>query len=529
MLLSEICSLANVVRTHSVSDDLLVVDVTDDSRKSTFGCLFCARPTANETGKDGLRYCKGAVEAGAHAIAVPEGTLLEDIHSQLTPYQASLIAVMWVRDLGRFYALVASLLYPERPRFIAGITGTNGKTSTTSFTVDLWRSFGLRAASFGTLGVRGMPSVATKTEDTLTTIDPKSLHLALRQLSAQHDTSHVAMEVTSHALDQGRVDGIQFNASAFTNFTQDHLDYHGTMGAYLSAKCRLFRELTSPTGCMVFNADDLYLSKITGQFNYSNMDVIRVGLDKSKKLDICGSNARRDGLGQVLKIEIFGRSQEVRLPVLGQFQIYNFMLAVALCISSGKSPDSILQNINFISSVPGRMDYVGSTPSGGDVYVDYAHTPDALECVLSAAKSMLNDGSSLAVVFGCGGNRDNDKRPKMAEAACKWADRIYATADNPRIEPLEQIISDIEGGMRGRGTLIYDRPSAIKQAVCELSRGDILIIAGKGHEDYQIIPIDNIENANIDRLNISNVKNYTIKVPMDDAKIAMQVIDDLNL
>ncbi|MBX3511579.1 MAG: UDP-N-acetylmuramoyl-L-alanyl-D-glutamate--2,6-diaminopimelate ligase, partial [Hyphomonadaceae bacterium] len=379
----------------------------------------------------------------------------------------------------RAFAIAASRFFPRRPGVIAAVTGTNGKSSTVDFLRQIWAHAGKRAASLGTLGAIGPNGVVDLGH---TTPDPAAIHATLQTL-ADEGVTHAAMEASSHGLEQHRVDGVSFDAGAFTNLTQDHLDYHADMGAYRAAKLKLWA-LVKAGGTAVINADAAECGAFEQAARVRGLEIV-----------LCGWRAPRDGAlkivemrprpaSQAMVLRWAGREVEVDLPLIGEFQALNATCAAALALSLGEAPEKVWSALAALQPVKGRMEHVGESRSGGHVFVDYAHTPDGLDVLLRAARP--HAPGRIIAVFGCGGDRDKDKRPKMGAIAARQADVVIVTDDNPRSEEPAAIRAQILAAAPG-ALEVGDRARAIREAVAMLKPGDALMIAGKGHETGQII------------------------------------------
>jgi UDP-N-acetylmuramoyl-L-alanyl-D-glutamate--2,6-diaminopimelate ligase len=454
------------LRLVSGAASVTVRSVTLDSRRAKAGALFAALPGAKVDGRD---FIAAALTTGAVAVLVPAGSKLENIPAD--------VAVIEAQEPRRALALLAARFFGRQPQTIAAVTGTGGKTSTVAFTRQLWALEGREAASLGTLGV-----ISAKLNDpgSLTTPDTIALHDLLARL-AENGVTHLAMEASSHGLDQHRLDGVKVTAAAFTNLSQDHLDYHRTMEAYFEAKLRLFGELLPAGGTAVINARLKQAERLVETSRQKRHRVITFGGSGS---DIALLKQRPVPQGQVLEIEIFGARHVAEFPVAGGFQAENLLAALGLVIGSGSDANKIAGLIGRLAGVPGRIEHVADTPSGGAVYVDYAHKPGALEAVLGTLRPHAT--RHLIVVFGCGGDRDRGKRPIMGEIATRMADRVIVTDDNPRSEQPAMIRSEILAKAPG-AVEVGDRAEAIRLAMREMQAGDLLVIAGKGHETYQIV------------------------------------------
>ncbi len=453
--------------------------LTADSRRVAAGYLFVALPGSRVDGRD---FIPQALDKGAAAVLAPEGTRLPDGRRD--------VALITDANPRRRLALLAARFYGRQPETACAVTGTNGKTSVASFTRQLWQALGYPAASLGTLGLQPPRADAPAS---LTTPDPVELHRCLAALARDH-IDHVVLEASSHGLDQYRLDGIRVSAAAFTNLTRDHLDYHGTMEAYLAAKLRLFTELLQPEGTAVVNVDDPAGAEISAACRARGVKLISYGKGAA---DLRLLSQEPTATGQNLKLEVFGKAYDVALPVAGAFQGENVLAALGLVLAGGADTDRAVAALTQVSGVPGRVELVGATPAGGHVYVDYAHTPDALETVLKALRP--HTAARLFVIIGCGGDRDRGKRPQMGRIAVTLADQTIITDDNPRSEDPATIRQEMLVEAPGAQE-IGDRGAAIATAVAALGPGDVLVIAGKGHETGQIVggqvlPFDDREVA----------------------------------
>jgi UDP-N-acetylmuramoyl-L-alanyl-D-glutamate--2,6-diaminopimelate ligase len=460
-----------------------ITGICADSRMVRPGVLFAA--LAGER-VDGRRFAGEAAARGAAAILTDDAALLD-----LSPETRAHLPVIVDPNPRRRLALLAARFYGAAPRIVAAVTGTNGKTSVAHFTHEIWRAAGLSAASLGTLGI---VSAADRRPGTLTTPDPAALHRDLAELARQGIT-HLAIEASSHGLAQFRLDGLTVAAAAFTNLTRDHLDYHRDMAAYRAAKERLFTALLAPGGTAVLNRDSPEFKRLAGVCREHAHPVLAYGADAAAELHlVC---ARPQGRGQDIVIEAFGERHALFLPLLGGFQAMNVLAALGLAIATGVPLAAALSALPRLTGVPGRMQFVAESEEGGGVVVDYAHTPDALASVLAALRRHTR--GRLAVVFGAGGDRDPGKRPLMGQIAVAAADRVYVTDDNPRSEDAAAIRRAILDAAPG-AVEVGDRRRAITTAIAELGPGDLLVIAGKGHETGQIVgnetlPFDDAEIA----------------------------------
>jgi len=457
--------------------------LTADSRRVTAGCLFAALPGSRA---DGRNFIPQAIEQGAAAVLAPEGTVLPETARP----GGQPVVLITDRNPRRRLALLAARFFGRQPATAAAVTGTNGKTSVASFTRQIWQTLGHEAASLGTLGLQPPRPDAPAA---LTTPDPVELQRCLATL-ARDSINHVVLEASSHGLDQYRLDGVRASAAAFTNLTRDHLDYHGTMEAYLQAKLRLFTELLQPEGAAVVNIDDPAGADVVAACRARGVRLITYGKGES---DLRLVDQQPTATGQDLTLRVFGKEYKVALPVAGAFQAGNALCALGLVLAGGADQDKTIAALESLSGVPGRVELVGETPAGAHVYVDYAHTPDALETVLKALRP--HTANKLFVIIGCGGDRDPGKRPMMGRIAVTLADHAIITDDNPRSEDpasiRRQMLAEAPGAEE-----IGDRGAAIAHAVAAMGPGDVLVIAGKGHETGQIVgghvlPFDDREVA----------------------------------
>jgi UDP-N-acetylmuramoyl-L-alanyl-D-glutamate--2,6-diaminopimelate ligase len=437
-----------------------------DSRKVAPGFLFAALPG---TRTDGRAFIDQAVAQGAVAILAPPGTALKSYDRP--------VRLVTDENPRRRLALMAAAFYGRQPATVAAVTGTNGKTSAASFTRQIWQGLGRTAASLGTLGLSPPRADAPQS---LTTPDPIELHRCLAAL-ADDGVECLVMEASSHGLDQYRLDGVRVTAAAFTNLTRDHLDYHGGMAAYGQAKLRLFGELLAADGTAVINADAPFGDEVHAVCRRRKIRTITYGVAESD-LRLMGQEPTEHG--QRLLLDVFGQASAVDLPLAGTFQAANVLTALGLAIATGADPRKAVATLGALEGVSGRLELVARSKRGGQIYVDYAHTPDALETVLTALRPHTR--AQLSVVFGCGGDRDRGKRPLMGEIANRLADRAIVTDDNPRSEDAAAIRREILAAAPNAQE-IADRGEAIAKAVAALGPGDVLIIAGKGHESGQIV------------------------------------------
>jgi UDP-N-acetylmuramoyl-L-alanyl-D-glutamate--2,6-diaminopimelate ligase len=440
--------------------------LASDSRDVKPGYLFAALPGSKA---DGGEFIADAVKRGAIAVlARPELSA-----------RADALGVRFIGDENPRLRLarVAAEFFGVQPKTIAAVTGTNGKTSVAVFLRQIWTALGKRAASMGTIGV-----VTPSGEIALhhTTPDPVEFHRLLAQLKAE-GVEHLAVEASSHGLDQYRLDGADIAAAAFTNITRDHLDYHASFDAYLAVKLRLFGEVVRDGGVAVINADAEHASEFLSAAQKRGLRVLTIGEHGG---DVKLVSRTPHGDGQHLRIAYEGATTEIELPLAGAFQASNALVAAGLAIGLGDPADKVFAVLAHLKGAPGRLEKVAYAKSGAPIYIDYAHTPDALETVLTALRPHVTN--KLHVVFGCGGDRDKGKRPLMGAAAAKFADDVIVTDDNPRSEDAATIRKEALAGCPGARE-IGDRAQAIRAGVASLQSGDMLVIAGKGHETGQII------------------------------------------
>ena len=440
-----------------------VAGLTADSRAVKPGYVFFATPGARA---DGLSYAEAAIKAGAVAIVAERAPAQE-----LTG--APLIVTPNVR---KALCVAAARFYPAQPATIVAVTGTSGKTSVAAFTRQIWAQLGLRAAALGTTGVITPDG---ETYGSLTTPDPVTLHETLDRL-AHENVTHLAMEASSHGLDQYRLDGVRLSAGAFTNLSRDHLDYHPDLEAYLKAKLRLFESLLQPGQPAVIDADSDVAAQVIAACRQRGLRLLTTGA-KGDMLRLVSAQSRP--ASTLLRIDCAGAVHDIELPLAGAFMASNALVAAGLCIASGSPAGAVLEALAHLRGAPGRLEKIGER-DGAPVFVDYAHKPDALEKVLTALRPLA--ANRLIVVFGCGGDRDRGKRAIMGEIAARNADVVIVTDDNPRSENPATIRAAILAAAPGAMD-IGDRGAAITAAVQMAHAGDVLVVAGKGHETGQII------------------------------------------
>ena len=457
---------------------LKIKGITADSRKVKPGYLFVA---LNGSNCDGRKFIHEAIELGATAVVV-------DTSSK---YNHLTIPVVSVENPRRSLALMSANFFQIQPDTCIAVTGTSGKTSVSHFLYQIFTFAGHSAASLGTIGL-----ISSKLNYSipLTTPDSVKLHNTLAKL-ATNGITHVAFEASSHGLDQHRLDGVRLKAGCFTNFSRDHLDYHSSLESYFAAKLRLFDTLLPIGSIAVFDPTEPYSDKIKNVCDKRKIKQFTVG--KSGK-DIRLESATIDGFGQILDLCIQGMKHQVKLSLLGDFQVSNALFAAGLAISVGIEPKTVIEALADLKNVPARLDLVGKTCNNALIFIDYAHKPNALKKVLGALRPFTN--GKLVCVFGAGGDRDSGKRAMMGEIAVQHADSVIVTDDNPRTENAEEIRKAILRGAVG-AIEIADRTEAVRTGISLLETGDILCIAGKGHEKGQIIGNRVIPYSDYDTVN----------------------------
>jgi UDP-N-acetylmuramoyl-L-alanyl-D-glutamate--2,6-diaminopimelate ligase len=453
-------------RMEPQAEAIAVMGLAADSRAVRPGDVFFALSGLKTHGG---RFIESAIASGAVAVT-----------GDHKPPGGCNVPFVVAPNPRRALALAAARFFPNQPSTIAAVTGTSGKTSVAAFTRQIWGHLGHAAASIGTIG---LVSPTRTVYGSLTTPDPIALHRQLDEI-ARAGVTHLALEASSHGLDQYRLDGVRICAGGFTNLSRDHMDYHPNEAHYLAAKLRLFRDLVPAHGAAVISADDDCSDAVIEAAREKELRILTVG----HKGDGAGGGIRVvasgiDGFAQRLELDHLGRKYSVRLPLVGEFQIENAVVAAGLAIGTGSDPAEVFAALEHLEGARGRLERVGER-NGAPIFVDYAHKPDALAKALQALRPYAK--RKLVVVFGAGGDRDAGKRPLMGAIAAENADSVIVTDDNPRSEKPEAIRAAILAAAQG-ATEIGDRAQAIRSAIAGLQNGDALLIAGKGHETGQIV------------------------------------------
>ena len=441
--------------------------LTADSRLVRPGYLFAALPGSRADGRD---FVVDAIERGASAVLAPVESAFQ------VPDD---ISVVTADNPRRLYARMAAKFHGRQPAHMAAVTGTNGKTSVADFARQIWSHQGRRAASVGTLGIISSNGWQ---RGSLTTPDPADLHASLKALT-ENRVTHAALEASSHGLEQHRLDGVRIGVAAFTNLSRDHLDYHGDMETYLAAKLRLFTEVLTPGGAVVMSSDDPVSRKVWDAAAGVGATVTTVGR-AGDDISLGAVSPAAEGLDMAFTLA--GSRHHVRLPLAGGFQAMNALIALGIVIADGGDAGTAVEALARLKGVPGRLEKIGDY-RGGAVYVDYAHTPDAVTTALDAVRP--HSRGKLIAVIGCGGDRDPGKRASMGAAAAGGADEVIVTDDNPRTEDPAAIRAAVLEGAP-EATEIGDRRDAIRQAVRTIGPGDVVVVAGKGHEEGQVVGED---------------------------------------
>ena len=479
---------------HTVNgNDPVINKIVFDSRQVEPGCLFAALKGSSVHGAE---FVEAVLDAGAVAI-------LTDKEGETILKGSKIDALVIKKDARRALAKAVSLLMEKQPETIVAITGTNGKTSVATFCRQIWNEVGIEAINIGTTGVEGSWSTPLN----YTTPDPVKLHQVLYK-AASEGITHIAMEASSHGLDQRRLDGVEIKTAAFTNFSRDHLDYHTSYEDYFNAKKGLFERLCPKEKIGVFNIDNKEIKKLAHWYGLKN-HIATIGYDKTADLIILSQKFYPKS--QDIRFSFRNKIYQKSINLIGAFQAENLLMAALLVISSGQQETNVFEVLEYIKPVRGRMELAATRQNGATVYVDYAHTPDAVEIALKSLKPHIL--GKLIVVIGAGGERDEGKRPLMGAAAEKNSDFVIITDDNPRNENPSSIHQMIENGIQDNDkvTVIPDRTEAILKAVDLLDVGDGLLIAGKGHETEQIVgenifPFDDFEQASLSVASLDGVE-----------------------
>ena len=465
-------------------NDPVINKIVFDSRQAEPGCLFAALKGGSV---HGANFVEAVLDAGASAI-------LTDEEGELILKGSKIDALVVEKDARRAFAKAVSLFMEKQPETIVAITGTNGKTSVATFCRQLWNKAGIEAINIGTTGVEGSWSTSLN----YTTPDPVQLHQILHK-AASEGITHVAMEASSHGLDQRRLDGVEIKTTAFTNFSRDHLDYHVSIKDYFNAKKGLFERLCPKEKVGVFNIDSKEIKDLANWYSLNN-DVLKIGYDKTADLVILSQKFHPKS--QDIRFSFRDKIYQKSINLIGAFQAENLLMAALLVIASGQPESIIFEILENIKPVRGRMELAATKKNGATVYVDYAHTPDAIDVALKSLRPHIL--GKLIVIIGAGGERDQGKRPLMGAAAEKNSDFVIITDDNPRTEDPSVIHQMIKNGIQNdnKVTVITDRAEAILNAVNLLEEGDGLLITGKGHETEQVIgennfPFDDFEQASL--------------------------------
>ena len=447
-----------------------------DHRKIAPGNIFGAFRGAKFNGED---FIEAAVAAGAIAVvALPETVVEGAVHIS-------------DEEPRRLFARMAARYFTPTPTHVAAVTGTNGKTSIAELTRQLWRMDGYNSASIGTLGV------TTADEQVKTGLTTPDIVTFLSNMSglAREGVSHAIFEASSHGLSQYRTEGLPVNVAAFTNLSRDHLDYHGDMDSYFEAKMRLFDEVVESDGTAVIWADDEpWSAKAIQRATDRGLELFTVG-ENGDTLRLVSQTPTH--LGQVLMVKAQGNTHRISLPLIGAYQAANILCAAAIVLATGGQLQNIFDHMQRVQPVRGRMERAVITRAGAPVYVDYAHTPDALRAAIEALRPHVT--GQLITIFGAGGDRDKGKRPEMGKIAVEKSDHVIVTDDNPRSEDPASIRAEIMAGASGAEE-VADRRAAIARAIGLAGPQDIILLAGKGHEQGQIvgdriIPFDDVEVA----------------------------------
>lgn len=453
------------------------------------GDVFLAIPPLTDQDK-GQRYLQEAIDRKAAII-------IKQRHIPMPTVPAGIVCLD-VEDARKVRALIAQRIFHGQPKKVVGVTGTNGKTSVVNFTRQLWELLGHKAASVGTMGFQSDVAVSGIDDLMLTSPDPFALHEML-MTAKKAGITHLALEASSHGIDQHRIDGVEFCAGGFTNLSHDHLDYHGNMDDYFTAKARFFKDVIPEGETAVLNADTNYFEPLVQISKEKGLRVYSYGKQAD---DLYLENITIEGSTQVVQLSVMKKSYTLRLNFIGKFQVLNALCALGLVVGSGESFEVVVPLLEKLKPVAGRLELIGRTKEGGSVYVDYAHTPDAMHEALLSVRPYVS--GVLTCVFGCGGDRDKEKRPLMGMIAGLYSDAQIITDDNPRSEnPAEIRRSILE--RCSNAAEVGDRRDAIQKAIDRLGKNDACLIAGKGHEQFQLVK--------------------DAKIPFDDRQIIKEILE----
>ncbi len=491
MYLTDLCD--GLIEIPAKAEAIVVTGLAVNSMRVEAGNIFFAIAGTQHDGRD---FIKNAIGAGAAAVVTSSKPLAQSL---ITMINCAKIPILQCDNPRQIMARMAARVWPSQPGMVAAVTGTNGKTSTTEFLRQLWQRATWQAVAIGTLGVTGADMIKTDGEilglPSLTTPDSISLHGAIAPL-VKAGVTHLALEASSHGLSQYRLDGMNIHLAAFTNLSRDHLDHHTDMDSYFAAKIRLFTELLSEGGCAAINLDDAHSAAIIKALRKRAIVVKTFGYAEDADFHITSITPAGDGLN--MQVTYNGHSWDIPLALSGTFQAINALTAAVMGYLGGLPLHDSLGALPYLKAAPGRMQTVHGHPKGARVVVDYAHTPDALAAALGALRPEAT--GKLCVLFGCGGERDPGKREMMGRVACQIADHVIVTDDNPRTEDPAAIRVSILNACDS-AVEIVPRDKAIATALAQLDVGDVLLIAGKGHETGQLIgnetlPFDDAALAN---------------------------------
>lgn len=456
-------AIMDAVGFAAENGDANVTGFAIDHRKVAPGTVFGAFPGTRFNGED---FIPDAVSAGAVAVvARPQARVEGAVH-------------VADEEPRRAFAALAARFFQPVPETVVAVTGTNGKTSAVEMTRQIWRMAGHSAASIGTLGV------TTADESVSTGLTTPDIVTFLSNMTglAREGVTHVAYEASSHGLSQYRNEGLRVVAGAFTNLSRDHLDYHATMEDYFAAKMRLFDHVVEESGTAVVWMDDEWSERAVEHVRRRGLRLLGVG-EQGAGIRLLARTPTQ--LGQTLEIEFEGKSRKINLPLIGAYQAANALVSAGLAIASGLDATKVFDALGRLQPVRGRLERAAINRAGAPIYVDYAHTPDAIEAAIAALRPHTT--GRLITVFGAGGDRDGGKRPEMGRAACLGSDLVIVTDDNPRGEDPAEIRAAVMAGCDGKAREIGDRRKAIAAAISDAGREDIVLVAGKGHEQGQIV------------------------------------------